>query len=117
MTYFFTYLQELGRVVQATMIDDRANQFPANADGNVIQPLVDAVVDSVGADSLPYKIENETGSLAGFFVLLIDRTNFTASIQKQVIRTPFQSDLTNIDAAVAAFIASDEWKEDIFLTS
>lgn len=115
MTYFITYLIEVARTVQAVMIDDRTNQFPENANGNQIKPIIDTFLGTIGENSLPYKIETELGNLIGFFVLLVDKDNLTVTIQKKVLRPQFELQFTAINSYIDNFIASNEWIEDVLL--
>src|SRR4051812_4813711 len=115
MSYVITYLQEVSRTVQAILIDARATTMPDNADGNVIKPIVDAAVAAISTNSIPYKIESDNGSLAAFFVILVDRATFTGSLQDSKIRPQFNSDSTAIDTLIADFIASEEWKIDFLI--
>lgn len=116
MAYTISYLSEVERTLQAVMIDDRANQFPPNADGNVIAPIVAAKLAEIGTSSIPYKIETSLGNLGGIFVLLIDRQAVTATLQFSIIRPQFDNELTAINTAITDFINSGDWFFDILLS-
>lgn len=97
------------------MIDARATTMPANANGNQMQPIIDAVIDLVGASSLPYKIETDNGNLVGFIVLLVNRSFLTATLQASCIRPQYSSDLTAINAFINSFRIGTDWLTDILL--
>lgn len=116
MSYVISYLSEVERTLQAVMIDDRANQFPADADGNAIAPIVAVKFAEIGVNSIPYKVENETGNLCGVFVLLIEVQDVTAALQFSVTRPQFNVQITAINTAITNFINSGDWEFDLLIS-
>lgn len=96
-------------------MDARVTTFTMPMNGNQIQPILDGLINSIGATSLFYSLETDNGTIAGYFVLLVNISNFSATLQEKQLRPAFFSDSTSVNDLINVFIASNEWQQDILL--
>ncbi len=112
MEFYITYRQEVKRIVQAVVIDNRGALGLANENGNVIQPYVDAKVIDIG-DKPFYVIEGDNGSLAAYFYLNI--TNGVATLAEKNYRPNYSAFYTQFDTMISEFIVDGNWYYDVLI--
>lgn len=110
MTFSINYRQEVRRIVQSVVIDNRLNMQLNGKDGNVVQEKIDAEVASVGTPPLFYSIESNNGGLCGYFYLRLD--GGAASLGKKNYRPQYKNYFDEFDSLVFEFIASHKWEND-----
>ena len=114
MSYRLIYDQpEASRVIMAVLIDKRA-AIPdiKNKAGSVVKAFVDTQVSLVTSSTLFYKIETDTGHLAGYFTLQVVRTGVVALLQFE-LRAAFEQFNSQITQNINNFIASGQWSMDV----
>lgn len=110
MTFSIVYRQEIKKIVQAIMIDNRLNHEMNGKDGNIVQAKIDAEVAAIGDKPLFYSIESDSGNLCGYFYLRLQDDK--ASLGKKNYRPQYGKYFDEFDSLVTAFIASNKWKHD-----
>lgn len=112
MIYNFIYDDQPFRTIPAVLIDSRAGTSIENQVGSVIKAYTDSQVALVTDAVIPYKIESDTGSIAGYFTLQVVLGNQTAQLQQFVLRPAFKQFLSEISAQINTFITGGQWKPD-----
>lgn len=115
MGYNLTFSRDYKKLIQFVYMDARTQTFASPMNGNQIQPIVDSKVAAIGSNSIFYKIETELGVIVGYFVLLVNVSNFSATLQTKQLRPAFFTKNTQIGNIINAFILSNEWQQDILL--
>lgn len=113
--YRFIYDIDYRRTIPAVMIDARAGTPLANQIGSVIKGYTDAAVAAIGPFTIPYKIENHRGNVAGIFTLNVDGTGKIATLGQFVLRPAFQVFSLNISEQISTFITNNLWDGDFLL--
>lgn len=115
MIYKVTYNQEYKRVIPAVLIDSRGT-IPAiqTVGGYELKSYNDSQVAIVTDTVIPYKIETETGNLAGYFNVQT-KSETRAVLQGYQLRPAFQQFDAEILQIITNFIASNVWQYDILL--
>ncbi len=111
MTFYIVQRQEIDKLVQAVVIDNRVALGLGNANGNVIQPYVDNIVNSINNRQSFFVIESNEGNLAAYFYL----NEITGALEGKNYRPQFSSFYTQFDAMISAFIASGEWQYSVLV--
>lgn len=110
MTFSIHYRQEIRKIVQAIMIDNRLRLEMNGQDGNIVQGKIDAEVAAVGTPPLFYVIESNSGNLCGYFYLRLQDN--TASLGKKNYRPQYGKYFDEFDTMIPEFISSNKWKDD-----
>ena len=112
MTFRIIYNQDYKRVIPAVLIDGRGS-IPAiqETGGIATKDYTDSVVNMVNENTVPYKIETDTGNLVGYFNILVD-INGNATLMNSQIRPAFQNFDAEISQLIITFIASNDWVFD-----
>jgi len=111
MTYRFIYNQaECNRVIPAVLIDARSSKSIKNQIGSVIKQFTDEQVSMITDECIFYKIETNTGNLAGYFTLKVSGTS-VALFQFET-RSSFVQFNNTISGQIVNFISSGDWKFD-----
>lgn len=112
MIYKFSYCLEYQRVVQAVTIDRRSSDLPTNANGNDIQPIVDAIIGSIKDVDIFYKIETLDGNLSGYFILQVKLNNQSVLLSELKLIPSFISDAQTVNDQINNFILNGTWRKD-----
>ena len=112
MTFRIIYNQDYKRIIPAVLIDSRG-LIPdiQETDGFATKNYTDSVVNMVNEDTVPYKIETDTGNLVGYFNILVG-IDGNASLMNSQIRPAFQNFDAEISQLIITFIASNDWVYD-----
>jgi len=113
MSYRFIYSQsECNRIIPSVLIDKRA-AIPEikNQAGSVIKTFTDGQVAMVTDTCVFYKIETDTGSLAGYFTFQVIRQGVAVILQYE-LRPAFEQFDAEISAQIATFITASTWEND-----
>jgi len=113
MSYRFIYCKsDSHRIIPATLIDNRANIVQIkNKGGSVIKAVTDTQAAMVGDNDMFYKIETDTGNLAGFFTLRYLTAGQVTLLQFQ-LRGTYQQFSANISRLISNFMQNGEWMAD-----
>lgn len=113
MSYRFIYSNfESKRIVPSVLIDKRAIVPEISGQiGSVIKSFTDAQSDLVNDDTAFYKIETETGNLAGYFSIRKVRQGVVSLLQYE-LRPAFEANTSEISAEIATFISENGWVYD-----
>ena len=114
MTFRFVYEFYYAKLIQFVLLDARQSAFPVVGNGNVLQPLVDAKIALVTSNVIPYRIEGDNGTIAGYFTLEIN--NNIPTLQQSQIRPNFGSYNTEIQSKINEFIIDNGWQKDYLQT-
>lgn len=112
MIYRFIYDDQPFRTIPGVLIDSRAGTPLANQIGTVIKAYTDGQVSLVTDNVIPYKVETDSGNLAGYFTLQVILGNQSAQMQQFVLRPGFKQFLSEISAQINTFITGGQWKPD-----
>lgn len=115
MTFRITYNDEYKRVIPAVIIDGRGlNPAIATLGGFAMKAYTDSKVAQVIPGTIPYKIETDTGNLAGYFILMIDY-NGTPFLIDYLVRPAFVQFDSEISQNINNFIQSNDWQFDTLI--
>lgn len=107
------YEQDYSRLIPAIEIDARSdNPAIRNQTGAVIKAYNDSILATINLNSLVYKVETDTGNLAGYFVLQVDPSNQTVVLSRLVTRPAFKVSVTQISSEIKQFITNGGYKQD-----
>src|ERR1700753_1135747 len=108
----FIYDIEYKRTIFGVLVDARKGTPIANQIGIVIKNYVDGKIALVGPNSIPYKLETHSGTVAGYMTLEVSGTIISAVLGQFVLRPAFQQFSTEILSEIGTFIQSNVWKSD-----
>lgn len=112
MTFRVIYNQDYKRTIPAILIDGRGEIAAIQtAGGYAVKAYTDSKVSEVTSTVIPYKIETDLGSLAGYFNLQVKPLGGVSLLVTQ-LRPAFKQFDTQISQIISNFISSNEWKED-----
>lgn len=113
MIFNLIYEQDYSRLIRAIEIDARTdNPAIKNQIGSVIKAYNDSILGTINSNSLVYKVETDSGNLAGYFVLQVDPSNQTVVLSRLVTRPAFNVSVTQISSQIKQFITNGGWKQD-----
>lgn len=114
MEYNIIYMTDISRTVSGIIFDSQYTiPVISNKSGIVIQAYTNGEIAKITSDVIPYKIETEDGSLAGFFTLKTGVLQI-ALFQFQ-LRPAFTSFSADISQIIGNFILSNNWNIDILI--
>ena len=113
MIYRFIYNDAYKRVIPATLIDSRGVLSIATASGFAVKDYTDSEVAKVTANVIPYKIETDNGTLAGYFNLTVTADRLFATLLNKQLRPAFVKFDSDIANKISIFITSNDWQVDI----
>lgn len=113
MNFHFIYEPDFERIMYACYIFNRDN-IPElkNKTGYEIKGYIDGKVSKVSNLSVVYKIENDNGNMAGFFILEVDTSNQTAIQGDYQILKSFTNYISQISNEIIKFTNDNLWKGD-----
>ena len=111
MTYRVIYDDQWFRTIPSVMIDARAGTPLANATGAVMETYIQAQLALIIPGVLTYKIETNSGNLAGVFALNV--VGNVATLLFSILRPAFIGDSDNITMEISTFIQGNYFLYDI----
>jgi len=112
MTFYQSYLIEYSRVITGIVLENRQSIPQIKGKGSwETKSFIDAQINMVTTDVIPYKIETAAGNLVAYFSLLV--TGSKAVKYQLFIRNNFTPFSTEISQFIDNFIVSNEWTIDI----
>lgn len=118
--YNIVYEPDFSRVIPACIIDARAS-IPTikNQIGDVIKEYIDGQLALITDNCITYKIESESGVLAGVFVINVDTETKTATLLMKELRPAFRTWRMSLDISliISNFIANKLWEPDFLFSN
>ena len=115
MTFRFIYSPyEHNRIIPAVLIDGR-DQISAIGGkvGSVIKSYTDAQTGVVTDSHIFYKIETDSGNLAGYFTLNVgDASDVGVTLVQFELRPAFRVNMLRISTQIANFMSAGGWRYD-----
>lgn len=116
MIYNFTYCENYNSLFWGVIADSRSNITAIkDAIGTVIKTYVDTQTALVVPGVIPYKIETDEASLAGYF--LLSAVPGAVSVISLQLRPAFVQFQEQINQNIATFVESGNWAFDTLNTN
>lgn len=111
----FIYEPDYPRLIFACMMDARARTPLANKPGAIQKQFIDAEIQKVTPDVIPYRLESELGVIIGYISLKTGNMGQTASLFQEVYRPAFVNMVPEIQQNIINFIQSGAFAADLLI--